>query len=326
MIQTRSQTKASGVQLPEVPGSRKGLDPHKIPEKQPQPITGSDIDRKPRLGQGRAGVERKIKALPSRYTGPGSSESKPIVINGEAASAADPISPKPITDIPKSEVLPPYLLLQNRPPPKPPDQLIKKQDVTDMKTGIEENLPFQENIISEIYDRPAKSYFQEPIELKDLVDTKNIIRFLLKLTDIVKVLEIIRKKVLKGTHLPLTIKEIQAGYLNSLYFKDIYLYLAQNTLPSKKTVIKRVEILGEKYILLDSLLFKLTTRPGREIALLAIPETCADKIITLYHSNLFAGHQGVIKTYLTISDRFFYSKFDALFEIIHKRVSYLSIK
>ena len=36
-----------------------------------------------------------------------------------------------------------------------------------------------------------------------------------------------------------------------------------------------------------------------------IPETCADKIITLYHSNLFAGHQGVIKTYLTINDRFF---------------------
>ena len=32
-----------------------------------------------------------------------------------------------------------------------------------------------------------------------------------------------------------------------------------------------------------------------------------DKIITLYHSNLFAGHQGVIKTDLTISDRFFIS-------------------
>ena len=36
-----------------------------------------------------------------------------------------------------------------------------------------------------------------------------------------------------------------------------------------------------------------------------IPETCADKIITLYHKSLFAGHQGVIKTYLTISDKFF---------------------
>ena len=39
--------------------------------------------------------------------------------------------------------------------------------------------------------------------------------------------------------------------------------------------------------------------------MLAILEICADKIITLYHSNLFAGHQGVIKTYLTISDRFY---------------------
>ena len=36
-----------------------------------------------------------------------------------------------------------------------------------------------------------------------------------------------------------------------------------------------------------------------------VPEACIDKIITLYHANLFAGHQGVIKTYLTISDKFF---------------------
>ena len=38
---------------------------------------------------------------------------------------------------------------------------------------------------------------------------------------------------------------------------------------------------------------------------MAIPEICADKIIPLYHSSLFAGHQGVIKTYLTIADKFF---------------------
>ena len=176
MVQTRSQMKASGVQLPEVHGSRKGLDPHKIPEKQPQPIVGLDINRKPRLGQGRAGVRRKIKALPSSYTGLGASESKPIIINDEAVSAADPVLPKPMLEIPRSEVLPPYLFPQNRPPPKPPDQLIKRQDIDDSKTDIEENSPFQENIISEIYERPDKSYFQELVELKDLVDTKNIIQ------------------------------------------------------------------------------------------------------------------------------------------------------
>ena len=54
-------------------------------------------------------------------------------------------------------------------------------------------------------------------------------------------------------------------------------------------------MLVEKYILLGFLLSKLVTTPDKETALLAIPETCADKIITLHHSSLFAGHQGVIK-------------------------------
>ena len=138
-----------------------------------------------------------------------------------------------------------------------------------MKVEIEENSPFQENIISEVYVRPDKSYFQEPIELKDFIDTNNIVQqFLPKQTDIDKILEIIRKKVLKGTHLLLMIKEIQAGYLSSLYFKDIYLYLAHNRLLSKRAAMKRVELLAEKYIMLDSLLFKLTTILGKENALL----------------------------------------------------------
>ena len=104
--------------------------------------------------------------------------------------------------------------------------------------------------------------------------------------------------VLKGTHLLVEIKEIQAGYLHSSYFKDLYLYLSQNKLPSSKSAIKRIETLSEKYILLDSLLFKIT--PEKETAVIVVPGTCVDKIITLYHSSLFTGHQGVIKTYLTI--------------------------
>ena len=170
MVQTRSQMKASGVQLPEVHGSRKRLDPHKIPEKQPQPIVGLDVERKPRLGQGRAGVKRK--ALPSLYPRSGTSESRPIIIS----NGTEPIMPKPIIEIPRSEILPPYLVPQSRPPPKPPDQLLKRQEVDSSKIEIEENLPFQENIISEVYERPDKSYFQEPVELKDLIDTNNIIQ------------------------------------------------------------------------------------------------------------------------------------------------------
>ena len=45
--------------------------------------------------------------------------------------------------------------------------------------------------------------------------------------------------------------------------------------------------------------------PDKESAVLAIPEICIDKIIALYHRSLFAGHQGVVKTYLTMRDMFF---------------------
>ena len=47
------------------------------------------------------------------------------------------------------------------------------------------------------------------------------------------------------------IKDIQTVHLVSSYFKDIYRYLSQNTLPSAKSVIRKIEALAEKYIPLD---------------------------------------------------------------------------
>ena len=110
---------------------------------------------------------------------------------------------------------------------------------------------------------------------------------------------------MKGTHLTLTIKEIKAGYLSSPYFKDLHLFLLQNKLLSKRSSAKKVETLAESFVLLDFLIYKLVTMPDKEAAVLAIPEICIDKIIALYHTNLFTGHQGVVKTYLMMKDKFF---------------------
>ena len=120
-------------------------------------------------------------------------------------------------------------------------------------------------------------------------------------------------------HLPLTIKEIQAGYLGSSFFKDLYRYLAQNVMPHKRHTRCKVEALAESFILLDFLLFKFVTIPDKEKTLLAIPENCADKIIELYPTSLFMGHQGVIKTYFTISDKFFIP------HLMHYLRSFLSV-
>ena len=170
MVQTRSQTKASGVELPEVHGSSKRLDPHRIPERLIQLIARLEIDKKPRIGQGRARMRRK--APPLLDTKQGISVSKPIVISDEVKTKKSKLT----DDFPRKEILPPYLLPQTRPPPKPPDNILKKQELESSKVEIEENLPFQESIISEIYERPDKSYFQEPTELKDLIDTNNIVQ------------------------------------------------------------------------------------------------------------------------------------------------------
>ena len=110
---------------------------------------------------------------------------------------------------------PPYHDLYARPPPRPPDitnSIDIQKDLLDTdldrNVDIEENSPFQEGIISETYKRPDTSYVQEPYELIDLIDTSKLVQtFLPKQMGIDKILDIIKRKVLKGTHLPLTIKK-----------------------------------------------------------------------------------------------------------------------
>ena len=165
---------------------------------------------------------------------------------------------------PQKPIIPKYPSQMPKPIPKLPERVIQNDKPTDLELDlginrdIEENSPYQEGIISEIYERPHKSQLVDPPELTDLINTERIVqKYLPKQADIDKILKVIQRKVLKGTHLPITIKEIQAGYLNSPYFKDIYLYLSQNKMPSSKSIMCKIEALSEKYILLDSLLFKL---------------------------------------------------------------------
>ena len=102
----------------------------------------------------------------------------------------------------------------------------------DMNTDFEVNSIYQEGIISECYQRPDHLYVQDAPELGNLVDTNMLIpKFLPQEIDIEKILSIIQRKVLKSTHLPVTVKKIQAGYLTSPYFKDfIYIWLRINYL------------------------------------------------------------------------------------------------
>ena len=111
---------------------------------------------------------------------------------------------------------------------------------TDVNINFEGNSPHQEGIISETYQRPDISYFLEPLDMKSLINTSRLVqKFLPKQDNIEKIYKTIERKALKETCLPVTVKEIKAGYFSRLYFKDLYLYLAQNKLPSTKNAVHK---------------------------------------------------------------------------------------
>ena len=92
--------------------------------------------------------------------------------------------------------------------------------------------------MSETFQRPDKSFLQNPKDLRDLINKENLIhKYLPKQTDTDKILEVIQRKVLKCTQLPVEVKEIQAGYLHSPIFYRFISILLQNKFPSSKSAI-----------------------------------------------------------------------------------------
>ena len=250
------------MKLPEVHGVGKNLDPNLKPEKQHAIPKQGSMERL-HIGQGRAGSRRKRPdPIDQPINGPfylsqkipGRTEietgKRNHVHTKDLTHSINNMSDKITNNNPLIPDVPFHPGPVYRPPPKPIKQDVSHPQSSQSSTGIEdinpninfdfeENSPFQGGIMSETFHRPDKSFFQDPKELGDLTKRGNVVhRYLPKQTDIDKILEVIQRKLLKGTHLPVEIEEIQAGYLYSSYFKDLYLYLSQNKLPSSKLVIK----------------------------------------------------------------------------------------
>ena len=173
------------------------------------------------IGQGRAGLRRKhapdhidqpfdvTRRIPER-----SKMATGITNNPQHTNAAHD------RGINNDKSFSPDVLLCPLHRPLPRQQTVEKAIPNTNSSGnnldIEENSPFQEGVISETIQRPDKMFFQKPKSLDNIIDMGNLIqKFLPKQTDINRNLQVIQRKVLKGTHLPIEIKEIQTGYLHS---------------------------------------------------------------------------------------------------------------
>ena len=186
---------------------------------------------KPRIGQDRAGIRRKTKiTLPipktiqkptlsmpvltprtaQPLTEPVAQSQESILPQCQVPTALQPIVPpvpasitQPIESILDHRPILPYHEPFVRPPPRTPDVTAVKdnrKDLSDIDMDrnieFEENSPHQEGIISETYERPDKSFIQEPPKLKDLIDTSKLIqKFFPKQSNINKILDIIKESI-----------------------------------------------------------------------------------------------------------------------------------
>ena len=173
LIQTQSQAKSSGIKLLEVQGMRNNLDPNLRPEKQHTLPKQGSLERLC-VGQGRARSKRKRPDPINHAINQPSNLSQEIPRRTKIETrktnhvhSTDPTHSINNVDDRKANNNPlmpdaafhPGPIL--RPPPKPMKQNDQSsQNAKDINPNInfdfEENLPFQEGVISKTFQRPDK--------------------------------------------------------------------------------------------------------------------------------------------------------------------------
>ena len=176
--------------MPKVHGTKKGLDPNFRPEwlvrKSQKPAENFRIEKRETNSpeQGNQTVDQVNSVHRDDIRKSPMEQSREII-------------PEQIY-VPQKPIIPIHPNQMPKPTSKLPERVIQTDLDLDINRDIEENSPYQEGIISEIYERPHKSQLVDPPELTDLVNTEKIVqKYLPKQADIDKILKVTQRKVLK---------------------------------------------------------------------------------------------------------------------------------
>ena len=158
-----------------------------------------------------------------------------------------------------------------------------------------------------IFRAPILQDFIVPPTLEEETKGKEILaKNLPKQTDIDRLMKVLNRKILTRSRFPDTLKDLEAAYVQSAYFKDVYEYLRYNKLPNNVRKAYQVQVDANNYFLLGILLFRLhPSKTGETVPVLCVPPSKMDMVLDHYHSSLLGGHQGMNKTLRTLQERFF---------------------
>ena len=304
-VSTRSQTKAQGITLGNP--SEYGIQPATRKSTKSAPVISSDV---PDSGVQGVPFDSHVQGGPGVPI-PGES-------SGEIVDNPDiPFNNPDIPDIPESVPFIPMVPNVGLPSSRgesrslvdeqyrltggttrsevPHDTLIPRNTEGDVNRDAVPSYSYCPDILS----RPNSPLFSY------LKPNQIVSRHLPRHSEVQKQLSLIKQKCLRDFNIPLKAAEIKREYSNSPYFCDIYHYLRWGELPSRKKRARAVMRNSENYILIQSLLFRVSLSDEDLILQLCVPESQAGFLISMFHDSLMAMHQGVSRTYQTIKKKFF---------------------
>ena len=141
----------------------------------------------------------------------------------------------------------PSPLLEVPPPNKEPPEVTRQypvhgtgnpnvpQDPFDTQMAV----PFAEDTVEPVFKRPEMTDFEIPPVLEEMIPDGSLIhKHLPKQADIDKILTQINRKYLRRMHFPCSLKDMQAAYMQSPHFCDIYNALCPTNIPSIEKQLK----------------------------------------------------------------------------------------
>ena len=177
-------------------------------------------------------------------------------------------------------------------PKLPPQQtLIPQENPFDIQSDL---IPYQDKEMEPVFKTPDLDDFLLPPVLGDqITDSILMHRYLPRHSDINKIMEQIKRKYLTKLQLPCSLRDMQVAYLNSPYFKDIYLVIEN-------------DLRNAVYMIHGGLLYKYIQTATRDSGpVLCIPVSKIDIFLELFHSSILSGHMGMSKYVLTLQQKFY---------------------
>ena len=241
-----------------------------------------------------------------------------------APQTPQPVAPFPLRDQTLNTETSPVEIPLAKPPGQPVPKLPPQQVLMPQNNPFDINselIPFQEQEVEAVFKTPELDDFLLPPVLGDqITDTTLMHRHLPKQTDTDRIMEQINRKYLTKLQLPCSIRDMQAAYLNSPHFKDIYMAVGMNKLPSKARTARKLEsdLMNAVYMIHGGLLYRyIRNSTGDSEPVLCVPASKIDIFLELFHSSILGGHMGMSKCVLTPTTKILLPQFSLSCKNVH---------